>query len=204
MKHDFYHLKKLKIQNPVISSADLDKIRNIDHPDFKACEIEMLYPIRRGLNALEKGLENIVSKASKAVDNGINIIILTDRGADKENGPIPALLACSYLHHSLNKVQKRSKFGIIIESAEPREPHHFATLFGYGASAINPYMVNEIIREKVRNRTISGINADEAVQNFNKAIGKGVLKIMNKIGISTLHSYRASQIFEILGFRLVR
>ncbi|MCD6597050.1 MAG: glutamate synthase subunit alpha, partial [Bacteroidales bacterium] len=193
------HCKKLKIQNPVISSGDLDKIKNIDHPDFKACEIEMLYPIKRGLNALEKGLENIVSKASKAVDNGINIIILSDRGADKENGPIPALLACSYLHHSLNKVQKRSKFGIIIESAEPREPHHFATLFGYGASAINPYMVNEIIREKVRNGTISGINADEAVQNFNKAIGNGVLKIMNKIGISTLHSYRASQIFEILG-----
>jgi len=193
------HCKKLKIQNPVISSGDLDKIKNIDHPDFKACEIEMLYPIKRGLNALERGLENIVLKASKAVDNGINIIILTDRGADKENGPIPALLACSYLHHSLNKDQKRSKFGIIIESAEPREPHHFATLFGYGASAINPYMVNEIIREKVRNGTIPGINADEAVQNFNKAIGKGVLKIMNKIGISTLHSYRASQIFEILG-----
>ena len=103
-----------------------------------------------------------------------------------------------FLHHSLNRCQKRSKFGIIIESAEPREPHHFATLFGYGASAINPYMVNEIIREKVNSGSIAGIDAEEAVQNFNKAIGKGILKIMNKIGISTLHSYRASQIFEIL------
>ncbi len=193
------HCKKLKIQNPVISNDDLDKIKNIDHPDYKAVEIPMLYDIKRGLNALEKALNQIVERASQAVDEGHNIVILTDRGADKANGPIPALLACSFLHHSLNNAKKRSKFGIIIESAEPREPHHFATLFGYGASAINPYMVNEIIREKVNSGTISGIDAEEAVQNFNKAIGKGILKIMNKIGISTLHSYRASQIFEILG-----
>ena len=193
------HCKKLKIQNPVISNDDLDKIKNIEHPDYQAVVIPMLYDIKRGLNALEKALDNIISAADKAVDQGCNIIILSDRGADKANGPIPALLACSYLHHSLNNAQKRSKFGIIIESAEPREPHHFATLFGYGASAINPYMVNEIIREKVRNGSITGIDAEAAVQNFNKAIGKGILKIMNKIGISTLHSYRASQIFEILG-----
>jgi len=191
--------KKLKIQNPVISNDDLDKIKNIDHPDFKTCIIPMLYYIKRGLNALEKELDNIVLKASKAVDKGYNVIVLSDRGANKTNGPIPALLACSYLHHSLNQKQKRSKFSIIIESAEPREPHHFATLFGYGASGINPYMVNEIIREKVRNGSITGIDSEKAVENYNKAIGKGVLKIMNKIGISTLHSYRASQIFEILG-----
>ncbi len=193
------HCKKLKIQNPVISNDDLDKIKNIDHPDYKAIEIPMLYDIKRGLNSLEKALEQIVEKATVAVESGYNIVILSDRGADKVNGPIPALLACSFLHHSLNISKKRSKFGIIIESAEPREPHHFATLFGYGASAINPYMVNEIIREKVNSGVISGIDAEEAVQNFNKAIGKGILKIMNKIGISTLHSYRASQIFEILG-----
>jgi len=193
------HCKKLKIQNPVISNNDLDKIKNIDHPDFISYEIPMLYNIKRGLNALEKALDNIISKATKAIDNGCNIIILSDRGADKTNGTIPALLACSYLHHSLNKLKKRSKCGIIIESAEPREPHHFATLFGYGASAVNPYMVNEIIREKVRNGSITDIDSEKAVENFNKAIGKGVLKIMNKIGISTLHSYRASQIFEILG-----
>jgi len=191
--------RKLKIQNPVISNDDLDKIKNIDKPDFKAKEIPMLYDIKRGLNALEKALDQMVAETAKAVSEGYNIMILTDRGADKENGPIPALLACSFIHHSLNLQQKRSQFGIIIESAEPREPHHFATLFGYGASAINPYMVNEIIREKVRKGVFTGIDSEQAVQNFNKAIGKGVLKIMNKIGISTLHSYRASQIFEILG-----
>ncbi len=193
------HCKKLKIQNPVISNNDLDKIKNISHPDFKTCVIPILYDIKKGLNALEKALDNMISTASNSIDNGCNIIILSDRNADKENGPIPPLLACSYLHHSLNELKKRSKIGIIIESAEPREPHHFATLFGYGASGINPYMVNEIIREKVRNGSINGIDSEKAVQNFNKAIGKGILKIMNKIGISTLHSYRASQIFEALG-----
>ncbi|MEN8125941.1 MAG: glutamate synthase large subunit [Bacteroidota bacterium] len=193
------HCKKIKIQNPIISNKDLYKIKTLDHPDFKTYEISILYDIKRGLNALEKALENIILQAKNAVDQGYNIIILSDRGTSISNGPIPALLACSYLHHSLNYTKKRSKFGIIIESAEPREPHHFATLFGYGASAINPYMVNEIIRYKVNEDPSIKMDAEIAVQNFNKAIGKGVLKIMNKIGISTLHSYRASQIFEALG-----
>ena len=193
------HCKKLKIQNPVISNNDLDKIKNIDHPDFVSTVIPVLYNVKRGLNALEKALDVMVLQASKQIDAGCNIIILSDRDADKSQAPIPALLACSYLHHSLKKLKKRSKCGIIMESAEPREPHHFATLFGYGASGVNPYMVNEIIREKVRNGSITGIDSEKAVENFNKAIGKGILKIMNKIGISTLHSYRASQIFELLG-----
>jgi glutamate synthase (ferredoxin) len=193
--------KKLLIQNPVISNEDLDKIKNIDHTDFKATSISILFPLDEGVNGIERALDAMLDKAVEAVDAGSNIIILSDRGVTKENAPIPALLACSYLHHSLSRKQKRSKFGIVMETAEPREPHHFATLFGYGASAINPYMVNEIITHQVETGEIKGINANLAVKNFNKAIGKGILKIMNKIGISTLHSYRASQIFEILGLK---
>lgn len=193
--------KKLRIQNPVISNDDLDKIKNIDHPDFKAASISILYPIDKGMNGLESALNTILSETEKAITCGANIIILSDRGVTKELAPIPALLATSYLHHSLNKAGKRSKFGIVLETAEPREPHHFATLFGYGASAINPYLVNEIIRTQVKEGVIENMDGDTAVQNFNKAIGKGILKIMNKIGISTLHSYRASQIFEILGLK---
>jgi len=195
------HAKKLRIQNPVISNDDLDKIKNIEHPDFKAATIPMLYPIDKGVNGLEKALDDIILQTEKAVLEGANIIILSDRGVTKQDVPIPALLACSYVHHSLNKKGQRSKFGIVLETAEPREPHHFATLFGYGASAINPYLVNEIIRTQVKENTITNIDAEEAVQNFNKAVGKGILKIMNKIGISTLHSYRASQIFEIVGLK---
>lgn len=195
------HAKKLRIQNPVISNDDLDKIKNIDHPDFKAALVPILYEVEKGVNGLEKTLDNILVEVEKAVYKGVNIIILSDRGVTKQYAPIPVLLACSYVHHALNRKGQRSKFGIVLETAEPREPHHFATLFGYGASAINPYLVNEIIREQVHKKTITGIDAEKAVDNFNKAIGKGILKIMNKIGISTLHSYRASQIFEILGLK---
>ncbi|MFK2818543.1 glutamate synthase large subunit [Flavobacteriaceae sp. LMIT009] len=192
--------RKLRIQNPVISNADLEKIRTISIESFKAETFQMLYPKSQGLNGLEAALEDIIKQVEKALERKTNIIILSDRGVNKEFAPIPALLACSYVNHQLNRLRKRSYFDIIIESAEPREPHHFATLFGYGASAINPYMVNEIIRAQVKEGFITDMDEDKAVENFNKAIGKGLLKIMNKIGISTLHSYRGSQIFEIVGF----
>ncbi|MFD0862828.1 glutamate synthase large subunit [Sungkyunkwania multivorans] len=191
--------KKLKIQNPVISNEDLDKIKYIDHPDFKATSIQTLYRVKEGLNGVEKALDNIISEVEKAVTTGANIIILSDRGVSSDKAPIPMLLATSYVHHSLKGKKSRSKFGIVVESSEPREPHHFALLFGYGASAINPYMVNEIIEEQASNDAYEGISAENAIENFNKAIAKGIIKIMNKIGISTLHSYRGSQIFEALG-----
>ena len=193
------HCKKLKIQNPVISNEDLDKIRNIDHVDFKSFTISTLYEIEKGVNGLERALEKCIKTTFKAISEGCNIIIISDRGVTDKLAPIPMLLACSYIHHSLNILKVRSKFGIIIESAEPREPHHFALLFGYGASAINPYMVNEIIHDQINSGVITTIKADYAIKNYNKAVAKGILKIMNKIGISTLHSYRAAQIFEILG-----
>lgn len=191
--------KKLKIQNPVISNEDLDKIRNISHSNFKSVTISTLYDIERGVNGLENALEYAVNATQKAVLDGCNIVVISDRGVTNQMAPIPMLLACSYIHHSLNNLKSRSKFGIIIESAEPREPHHFALLFGYGASAINPYMVNEIIHNQINQGLITNIKPDYAIKNYNKAIAKGILKIMNKIGISTLHSYRAAQIFEILG-----
>ncbi|WP_373055800.1 glutamate synthase large subunit [Zunongwangia sp. H14] len=191
--------KKLRIQNPVISNEDLDKIKYINHPDFKATSISILYEAEKGLNGLETRLDEIVLEIKKAVDNGCNAIILSDRNVSSSLAPIPSLLACSFVHHRLKKHHRRSSFGIVIESAEPREPHHFALLFGYGASAINPYMVNEIIYKLAESKDIETEDPEIAVQNFNKAIGKGIVKIMNKIGISTLHSYRGSQIFEILG-----
>ena len=192
--------RKLRIQNPVISNADLEKIRSIDIESFKAETIQILYKKSKGLNGLEDALDNIVIQVEKALEKKNNIIILSDRGISQELAPIPALLACSFVNHQLNRLRKRSYFDIIIESAEPREPHHFATLFGYGASAVNPYMVNEIIRMQVKEGFITGMDEQKAVDNFNTAIGKGILKVMNKIGISTLHSYRGSQIFEIVGF----
>ena len=191
--------KKLRIQNPVISNEDLDKIKYIEHSDYKAVSIGTLYAVEKGHNGLEAALDQMVVDIEKAVDEGANILILSDRGVSSENAPIPMLLACSHAHHGLKKLKKRSSFGIIIESAEPREPHHFSLLFGYGASAINPYMVNEIIAHQVETDVIKGISVEKAISNFNKAIAKGIVKVMNKIGISTLHSYRGAQIFEALG-----
>jgi len=194
------HCKKLKIQNPVISKHDLDKIRDYDtNPDFKVESISILYEVNRGLNQLEVALEGLVTKASKAIDDGANIIILSDRYVDKDHAPIPALLACSYLNHALHKLEKRSRISLIIESAEPREVHHFALLFGYGASAVNPYIVNEIVQEQINSLDVTNLEYLAAIKNYNKAVGKGILKVMNKIGISTLNSYRGSQLFECIG-----
>ncbi|MFD1096874.1 glutamate synthase large subunit [Salegentibacter chungangensis] len=191
--------KKLRIQNPVISNEDLDKIKYIDYPGFKAKSVSILYEAAKGLNGLETRLDEIIDEITAAVDDGCNVIILSDRNVNPELAPIPSLLACSFVHHMVKKHNRRSSFGIVIESAEPREPHHFALLFGYGASAINPYMVNEIIYELVESEEIDIKDPEKAVKNFNTAIGKGIVKIMNKIGISTLHSYRGAQIFEVLG-----
>jgi len=196
---DENHCKKLKIGNPVISKQDLDKIKSFKSPDFKITSIPILYQINKGHNGLEDALTHTLETVSKAIDTKTNIVILSDRNVNKEYAPIPALLACSYISNGLQKMGKRSQVSIIIESAEPREVHHFALLFGYGASAINPYMVNEIIEDKINELDSSSITTEEAVQNYNKAVGKGILKVMNKIGISTLNSYRGSQLFECIG-----
>lgn len=194
------HCRKLKIQNPVISKEDLDKIKNYDvSPDYKVVSIPTLYPIERGHNGLEDALESILKQASEAVDEEANIIILSDRNVNENDAPIPPLLALSYVNSGLQKLGKRSKLSIIIESAEPREVHHFALLFGFGASAVNPYLVNEIIGEQIEELDITDYTFEEAIANYNKAVGKGILKVMNKIGISTLNSYRGSQLFECIG-----
>ncbi|MDY8137934.1 glutamate synthase large subunit [Aquimarina sp. 2201CG5-10] len=193
------HCNKLKIQNPVISKEDLDKIKTFTGKGFKVTSVSMLYNINRGLNGLEDALEVMLKNVSEAIDEETNVVILSDRNVSKHRAPIPALLACSYVNSGLQKLGKRSKVSIIIESAEPREVHHFALLFGYGASAINPYMVNEIIEEQIEEQNITELTTQEAIINYNKAVGKGVLKVMNKIGISTLNSYRSSQLFECIG-----
>ena len=195
------HSKKLKIKNPIISNEDLDKIKFFRNKNFKTFTVNALYEIKEGHNGIEKALEHMVNLVSEKVDEGFNVIIISDRGVSKKIGAIPILLACSNIHHQLMKLKKRSKFGIVIESSEPREPHHFSMLFGYGASAINPYLVNEIIEYHHNAGFLGDQKLLESIENYNTAIAKGILKVMNKIGISTLHSYRSSQIFEALGLR---
>jgi glutamate synthase (ferredoxin) len=163
----------------------------------------MMYYVAKGHNGLEEGLQSMLDQAEQAIDNGANIIILSDREVNKDRAPIPALLACSAVNSGLQRLRKRNRISIIMESAEPREVHHFALLFGFGASAINPYLVNEIIAEQIEANDITEFSFEEAIENYNKAIGKGILKVMNKIGISTLNSYRGSQLFECIGLNTV-
>ncbi len=195
------HCKKLKINNPIISNEDLDKIKFIKNKNFKTASVSALYDVIKGHNGIEEALDKMVKDVNSYVEQGYNIIIISDRGVSKDRGAIPILLACSNVHHVLMKAKKRSKFGIVIESSEPREPHHFSMLFGYGASAINPYLVNEIIEHHHKNDFFGKQSLKDSINNYNKAIDKGILKVMNKIGISTLHSYRGAQIFEALGLR---
>ena len=195
------HCKKLKINNPIISNEDLDKIKFIKNKNFKTASVSALYDVIKGHNGIEEALDKMVDDVNSFVDQGYNIIIISDRGISKDRSAIPILLACSNVHHVLMKAKKRSKFGIVIESSEPREPHHFSMLFGYGASAINPYLVNEIIEHHHKNDFFGKQSLKDSINNYNKAIDKGILKVMNKIGISTLHSYRGAQIFEALGLR---
>jgi glutamate synthase (ferredoxin) len=193
------HAKKLFIENPIISNEDLNKIDSIDKNGFKASKISVLYEVQLGLNGIESALDSMVLEIERKISNGVNLIILSDKGVSPSLAPIPILLATSHVQNCFKRLKKRSEFGIIIESAEPREPHHFALLFGYGASAINPYMVNEIISHQVKNKVIQNVSVEKGIDNFNKAIAKGIIKVMNKIGISTLNSYRGAQIFEALG-----
>jgi glutamate synthase (ferredoxin) len=193
------HAKKLFIENPIISNEDLNKIDSIDKNGFKASKISVLYKVQLGLNGIESALDSMVLEIERKISNGVNLIILSDKGVSPSLAPIPILLATSHVQNCFKRLKKRSEFGIIIESAEPREPHHFALLFGYGASAINPYMVNEIISHQVKNKVIQNVSVEKGIDNFNKAIAKGIIKVMNKIGISTLNSYRGAQIFEALG-----
>ncbi|MGA0956623.1 MAG: glutamate synthase large subunit [Flavobacteriaceae bacterium] len=195
------HSINLTIRNPIISNEDLDKIKYINHKNFKSSSIKCLYEFKKGHNGIEEALDKIILEIDNCIDQGSNIIILSDRLISKKMAPIPILLACSYVHQTMIKRKKRSKFGIIIESAEPREPHHFSMLFGYGASAINPYLINEVIEYHFNSGHLNNVSINSAISNFNNAIAKGILKIMNKIGISTLNSYRGSQMFEALGLK---
>ncbi len=192
--------RKIKLRTPVISNEDLEKIRHVNAHGFKSATLPILFrPSEEGGAELEKALEDLYAKASRAISEGVNFLILSDRGVDRENAPIPALLAVSGIHHHLIREGTRMKVGLVLESGEPREVHHFALLTGYGASAINPYLAYETLDDMIREGLLKDITHEKAVEKYNKSIVKGVVKVMSKMGISTIQSYRGAQIFEAVG-----
>ncbi|MCK4991503.1 MAG: glutamate synthase subunit alpha, partial [Bacteroidales bacterium] len=192
------HVKMVKFKSPVINNTYFQVVKNLRYKGFSNRVLSMHYDAKRGAKGLEQALDEICRMAEEAVDENNNYIILTDRDITREKAPIPSLLAVSAVHHHLINCRKRMQIDIVVESAEPREVMHFALLFGYGASIINPYMSFAIIEQLVEKRVIQQ-DFDKAQENYIQAINKGLLKILSKMGISTLRSYRAAQIFEAIG-----
>jgi len=192
------HVKMVRFRNPVITNTYFQIVKNLRYKGFSATNLLMHFNAREGAEGLQNAVEQLCRDAEKAVDEGKNYIILSDRGIDENIAPIPSLLAVSAVHHYLIEKRKRMQIDIVVESAEPREVMHFALLFGYGASTINPYMSFAIIEKLVQEKAIQ-LDYQKAEENYIKSVNKGILKIMSKMGISTLRSYRSSQIFEAVG-----
>ncbi|MCR1950069.1 glutamate synthase large subunit [Clostridium sp. DSM 100503] len=190
--------KQIKLSSPILSNEDLLKIKNINNEDFKTKTISILYGKESGEYDLEKALYNLSLEVEKACYEDYNILILSDRGLNNKLIPIPSLLALSSVHNYLIKKGLRSKIDILVESAEPREIHHFATLISFGASAINPYLAYESIKQ-LEDDNLLKEDYEISVKKYNKAILKGLVKIISKMGISTIQSYRGAQIFEAVG-----
>jgi glutamate synthase (ferredoxin) len=189
----------IELKSPVLTNEEFAKLKHLDQPGYKSITLPILYKVDKGAKGLERALKDLCKAASKAIADGINIIILSDRGVSARSAAIPALMAVSGLHHHLIREGTRTKVGLVLESGEPREVHHFSLLIGYGCGAINPYLAFESIDDLIRQGLLVGVDHKTACKNFVKAAVKGVIKVASKMGISTIQSYRGAQIFEAVG-----
>ncbi|GJL53663.1 MAG: glutamate synthase [Nitrospirales bacterium] len=192
--------RRIKLQQPILTNAELQKIRDFGDPNFKSKTLSLRFRVAEGPEGLAAALDQLCLQASKAIQDGEKFLILSDRGVNSEWAPIPSLLGVSAVHHHLIRQETRTEVGLILETGEPRDVHHFACLIGYGAGAINPYLVFESLVDMEREAYLpEGVDAQTAEGKFVKAVNKGLLKIFSKMGISTLQSYCGAQIFEALG-----
>ncbi len=185
----------LQINNPILTSVDLMKIRSMNKPGFKVCTVSLLYYKN---TSLEKAIDRLFVECDRAYRDGANVLILSDRGVDENHVAIPSLLAVSAMEQYLIRTKKRTSVSIILESGEPRDVHHFATLLGYGARAINPYLAQECVASLIDSGRLDK-DYHTAIEDYNNAILHGIVKIASKMGISTLQSYQSAQIFEAVG-----
>ncbi|MCB9421327.1 MAG: glutamate synthase large subunit [Ardenticatenaceae bacterium] len=191
--------RTIMLPHPILTDADLAKLRRVEMEGFQARTLPMLYDVFEGSIGLKRALQSLYEEVDQAIVEGINLIILSDREIERRKAAIPALLACSGLHHHLVRRGTRAQVEIILETGEAREVHHFAVLIGYGADAINPYLAYETIGDILDKELVTGIDYPAAVKHYVKAAVKGVVKIISKMGISTVQSYHSAQIFEALG-----
>jgi glutamate synthase (NADPH/NADH) large chain len=195
--------RQVVVPFPVIDNDDLAKITHInedgDLPGFSAVTVHGLYPVNGGGEALRDALDRVRREVSTAIAAGARIIVLSDRDSTAHMAPIPSLLLTSAVHHHLIREKTRTRVGLVVEAGDAREVHHIALLVGFGAAAVNPYLGMETIEDLIRDGAIPGVDAEKAVGNYIKALGKGVLKVMSKMGVSTIASYTGAQLFEALG-----
>ncbi|QUY60822.1 Glutamate synthase, alpha subunit [Gulosibacter molinativorax] len=195
------HARQIIVDFPVLDNDELAKLQHLEtRPGIdETVTLSGLYRVNRGVEGLREGLDKLCAEADKAIDNGAKFIVLSDRDSNRDWAPIPSLLMTGAVHHHLIRTQRRLRVGLVIETGEVREVHHVAVLLGYGASAINPYLAMESVEDMARSGHIEGVTPEQAVQNFLQALGKGVLKIMSKMGISIIASYTGAQTFEAVG-----
>jgi glutamate synthase (NADPH/NADH) large chain len=193
------HCRRIAISQPVLTNEDLAKLTHVDTNHFQTKKLDIVFPATGDAGVLEKTLDRVCRYAEDAIDEGYSIILLSDFATDSDHAPIPSVLAAAAVHHYLIRAGKRGKADIILEVGDVREVHHFATVLGFGASAINPYMALDTIRNMEKEDLLNGIDSDKAIQNYIKSVNGGLLKIFSKMGISTLASYQGAQIFEIVG-----
>src|SRR5438105_10149 len=184
---------------PIIDNDELAKLVHVEARGFRSITLPMLYDAAGGGAALERAMDDLRRRASAAIAAGYNILILSDRGVAAGRAPIPSLLATAGVHHHLVREGSRTKCAFVVESGDAREVHHMALLIGYGAGAVNPYLAFETLDDMISTGLLPGIDHKTAVKNYIKALNKGILKVMSKMGISTLQSYCGAQIFEAIG-----
>jgi len=189
----------VKLHYPILTNEEMEKLRHINRPGFKSITLPILFPVKEGPEGLGLAMDKLFHAADHAITSGANILVLSDRGISPALAPIPALLAVAGLHHHLIRSGTRTQVGLILESGEPREVHHFSVLIGYGCTAINPYLAYDSLDDLIRQRLLLDIDHKTAVKKYIKAAVKGVVKTMAKMGISTVQSYHGAQIFEAVG-----
>jgi glutamate synthase (NADPH/NADH) large chain len=192
------HCKMVRLPHPILSNTQLDILCNIRYKGFRSVKLPMIYEVTKGCDGLEKAIGQLCRDAEKSVKDGVNYIILSDRNTNEKMGAIPSLLAVSAVHHHLISVQKRVQTALIVETGEMREVMHAALLLGYGASALNPYMAYAVLDDMVKKKEIQ-LDYGTAEKNYIKALCKGLLKVLSKMGISTIRSYRGAKLFESVG-----
>jgi glutamate synthase (ferredoxin) len=199
LKPDSESCHLIELTSPILTNEELARLKQVTEGKFKAITLPILFKINHGGAGLEKALEDLFAQASQAIKDGVNILILSDRGLTREWAPVPALLAVAGLHHHLLREGTRTRVGLVLESGEPREVHHFSLLISYGCSAINPYLAFETLDDMLREGLLVSTDHRSAHKNYVKAVVKGVVKVCSKMGISTLQSYQGAQIFEAVG-----